>query len=253
MILTCEECHARYLVPVHSLSPNGRTVKCGNCGHTWFEDVPESDDSGDDAADMAPDMGDNSHESFADILRDTGDVHVLDDDDGDAIPEGVRPIPEGSSVPAFIQGSDLRARLGGYACAMVVFLAIMGGLYALRDSVMLGWSPSRVVYEIAGVATLKPMDGLIFDQVVAKTEYNAEGVEILSVSGKIINLRSESSKLYPIRVSVRVGGDETLHDWVIDPPVASIDAEQTVEFNTTYPDVSVDAQEVNVQFTLAKK
>ena len=253
MILTCEECHARYLVPVHSLAPNGRKVRCGNCGHTWHENFPETELVGGD--DAGVDDG-NAIDTFAGAMEDIATASAVDDGSvGEPIPEGVRPIPEGSSVPAHI-GNDvyeLRGRLGGYVAAAAVFLFIMGGIYTFRDAVMEQFPPSKVVYEMAGVTVLPPMAGVIFDQVEAKTQYNDQGVEVLSVTGQIINLRAQQQSLAPIRVSLRVSGEETLRDWVIEPPSETIGPEETLAFDTTYPDIPVEAKEVNVQFTLAGK
>lgn len=252
MILTCEECHARYLVPVHSLAPNGRTVRCGNCGHTWHENFPETELVGGDDADDAID-------TFAGAMDDVATAPIADSSDdgpaGEPIPEGVRPIPEGSSVPAHVGGDvyELRGRVGGYVAAAAVFVLIMGGIYTFRDAVMEQFPPSKVVYEMAGVTILPPMAGVIFDQVEAKTQYNDQGVEVLSVTGQIINLRAQQQNLAPIRVSLRVSGEETLRDWVIDPPSDIIGPEETLAFDTTYPDIPVEAKEVNVQFTLAGK
>lgn len=42
MRLTCPSCAAQYEVPPDAIPPTGRDVQCSACGHTWFEQPPES-------------------------------------------------------------------------------------------------------------------------------------------------------------------------------------------------------------------
>ena len=40
MILTCPSCNTRYMLDMASMRPEGQTVRCFKCKHTWVQDRP---------------------------------------------------------------------------------------------------------------------------------------------------------------------------------------------------------------------
>ena len=99
MIVQCDKCERQFDVPESALLPNGRQLKCAGCGHTFFQDVPNTEEPSDDIqethdqdTDDALSELDNELLSLADDLL--GDHNDLPDGD-DETPGGDDETPGG--------------------------------------------------------------------------------------------------------------------------------------------------------------
>ncbi|MDE3059826.1 MAG: zinc-ribbon domain-containing protein [Pseudomonadota bacterium] len=136
MILQCPECKARYAVPSRAVGPDGRTVRCARCQHSWHA-TPEA------AAEMPDDL-----DKIIDSIN-------------------ARPISPGSNLPALRRnpvslGLRVSAVVAGIAAIAFTLLVLMPGWVGFPRSKGLlladiGFvklaDPQHLAYEISGKIT----------------------------------------------------------------------------------------------------
>lgn len=149
MILQCSECKARYLVPDQAIGDAGRTVRCANCSHTWFEHPVERTQSEKDELDKML-------ESIV------------------PAPVATKPIPKGSNlptqrrepIPAGVKASMALALVVAIALAILVFRPALYGFppsrgLELADIVMIKMGGDKVPsYQLSGKITNTSKDAM---------------------------------------------------------------------------------------------
>lgn len=267
MILACEKCDTRYLVPDAVLGA-GKTVRCTKCSHEWYQEgekqpetavteVSETDEDRSEIKREDIDFQDREDAGDDDELEESpqGDLEETEEDSEDIpIPESVKPGPDEDYVPVIAGAKDggegLVAKLAGYVAAAVIFVAISGALVHLHEKIVAMWPESALFYDMAGLGSDDTVKGLIFDQLTAKVQMNEEGVPVLDISGKIINLRSEPAFAPPILPFLRMQNDSVEKGELFAVDQAQIPAEGEVPFDIRFTHVPEDVKEVRLQFSL---
>lgn len=240
MIINCEQCHARYLVASLLLGTDGRKVRCGVCGHVWFQEPideayrrPAEDPEDDDAA-----------PSFREMVEDSDDE----------VPHAIHPIPDEVALSPLPLGKQAENR-GGFgrgdwnAVAAVVALVIVlaGAVYALRVPLVAAWPAAALVLDVP-----VPGEGLIFDQLRARAVPDDRGVYTLTLEGSIINLHARPAALPKVMATLHAADGTLSGDrWIVPVDGGDVmDGESIVNFTTTYPNLPDAMGEVNVRFVL---
>lgn len=228
MILTCPQCATRYLLPVQALAPEGHRVKCSACKEIWFQ-LPD----------------------FDELVQEAGDGEYTE------IPDSVKPIPEGSNLPAVHEEEPeskkpLPLGLMGYLTAAMIGIAVFGGLVQMRESIVEKWPASYGLYQFFGMHMAIPGEGLSFDAVRANATFENDG-EKFSIEGHIINSGKEERAVPMIMADLRNPQGEVIERWMIRPPVSTIAPEENVSFNTEYRTSRKDAHDIKLKFAAETK
>ena len=211
MILTCPKCASRYNLLAEILAPEGKRVKCSNCGETWFQ-LPDPD------------------ELLAELeAQDVEDAPPLED-----IPDAVKPIPEGSSVPALNEDTPEQAKEPEdlkviVLSALLIFLLLAMPLIAFKSSIMKAWPESTAFYQVLGMAGDLPGDGVVFDQMQAKLDG-----DMFVLTGQVINLTSNDSALPLIEVTLKDKDGKAVNYNYIRMPKENLKAEETLPIKAEY-------------------
>lgn len=237
MILTCPQCETRFLLSALVLAPEGRRVKCSNCGEIWFE---------------KPDMMELQEEEGLPPVED--------------IPDAVKPIPDGSAVPALHDGEDepeggalLGGRLAAFelpgtlAVAACLLILIFGALFLTAGPVTRSWLPAAPFYEALGYRIKTPGTGLVFDQVEALAAPVQGGMETVTIKGKIINLTGEAQVVPAVEISLLDSAGDVLSGWVAHPAPVRLDGEADMVFESDHTLQAAGVKEVRLRFTLREK
>lgn len=230
MILECTECHTRYLVPDTAIGPDGRTVRCASCKHSWFQEGAAAADPDDRSE--AP--------ALAEAPR-------IETPVADTPPPVEQPTPVESAAPsydAFAHAPPFRARRNPAKRATVAALAAGVMMLAAFGGIVYSGAPglaSDLFQPKAGTPlkiVSKPIDQHVFN-----------GNEIFAVSGTVLNPTDSPQPVPDIRADLRDSQRRIVFSWMIRPEATTLAPRGKLEFNSAKLDVPVNAKELVLSFS----
>lgn len=215
MKIECPACSARFLVSPKAIG-QGRKVKCARCTHVWFQKPIEEE---------------QGEASFAEIVE--------------SIPESVRPVPKGSSLP-------VKAREYHHAPAVMVsyftlmLLVFVGVTVYLKDYVVHFWPPSAAYYEAIGVTIPVLGEGLVIEN-LRSAEQLVNGENTLRISGQIKNISKREVAIPLLKIAMN-GSEGTLYEWIYDTNLSPLQPGEVITFQSVKNDPIEGAVAAQITF-----
>ncbi|WP_420479981.1 MJ0042-type zinc finger domain-containing protein [Brevundimonas sp. FT23028] len=228
MILTCPSCATSYFTPDDAIGPNGRTVRCKTCKHTWRATLDEPLELSAAEETPPPRREEPAPESLAETPA----------------PE----LPRAFRARAEQQRRLRRAATHGVVWAGIAsgFAALLGAAWLFRVEVVEMAPRTAAAYAAVGL-TVNPT-GLDFEAISARPLPNDPGKVI--VSGALRNVRDNERIAPPVRVALLDAHGAEIGHAVVNIDAAPVLPGKVQGFAVIIPDPGARGQGVGVDFVL---
>ena len=243
MILECTECRTRYLVPDTAVGAEGRTVRCANCKHSWFQppapfDEAEAPEARPIASVVATADAPNARpvssapapaRTFVDPLSDPN-VEPRRKRDFDAFAHRAPFKPRRNPVRRWT------------AAAIVAGVSMLVGTGAILYS----GAPGIAAQIGLPIGTTESPLTLVHNPIDRRML--SSGNELFSISGAVRNPTAQSQRVPNIRAELRDAQGRRVYDWTIEPPNRVIAPGGSVEFNSARLDIPPNSNMLELTF-----
>ncbi|MEO5865873.1 MAG: MJ0042-type zinc finger domain-containing protein [Sphingomonas sp.] len=218
MILECPQCRTRYLVPDTAIGPEGRTVRCASCKHSWFQPpaLREPTRLPEPAASLAVDR-----------------------------PPPIEESPPVGDYDAFAHQPPFRPRRN--PARRWTIAAVAAGVAMLIAASALVMAGSGGIGGAIGLPVVQDSPLVLVNYPIERRDLD-NGSEMFAVSGKVVNPTSVRQHVPDVRAELRDAGGRPVYGWTIRPEVTDLAPKGSVEFNSAKLDVPKASKQLVLSF-----
>jgi predicted Zn finger-like uncharacterized protein len=241
MILECPECSTRYLVPDSAVGIEGRTVRCANCRHSWFQ--APTDPVAPPPVAPPPPAADVDSPAPPPAAPPTPVVAAP----LPPLPEPyVEPAADYGEFDAFAHRPPFRPRKN--AARRWTLIAVVAGLLMLAAIGTILWLGAPGLGARLGLpigAAESPLR--LHDNPIERRELE-NGSELFAVSGQVTNPSSDRQRVPDIRAELRDAQGRLVFSWTITPQRRSLAPGASIDFNSAKLDVPANSKRLELSF-----
>ncbi|MEO9129573.1 MAG: zinc-ribbon domain-containing protein [Sphingomonas sp.] len=233
MILECSQCRTRYLVPDSAVGPDGRTVRCAACKHSWFQpgsvlDLVARAEAGSTIPPPPPPA------PPAPPPPPPPDVMIA--------PPGTAP-----SYESFSHEPPFRARRN--PARRWTIAAFAAGIAMLIGAAAILWGGAPGLAQQFGLrlgAVETPLK-FINNRIDRRDLIN--GSQMFAISGKVVNPTDTRQHVPDIRVELKDAQNRLVYNWMIRPEKTTLGPREQLEFNSAKLDVPLSSKHMLLSFS----
>jgi predicted Zn finger-like uncharacterized protein len=243
MILTCPSCSTRYQADSARFVSPGRNVRCAKCGHVWFQSAPDVEPEPEPVL-----------EPVEATPRPEPVPSVPDADMPTALGSAVQPAQPKPERQAARKRVKRRASNGvladAIAWAALIFLAVTIGWAAVqyRQTIVELWPGVAPLYEVVGLPV--ETEGIALVDIAYQHEVE-DGLPVLAVTGKIVNVSDRELPVPIIRVMLSDEAQHEIYHWMFDAGVPNLEPGAERPFVTRLSSPPAEARNLNIRFAQA--